>query len=64
MRELQGEYCSLFYDHRTRIGQIRTRPALVEFEARLCAAEQTLEEHELRKLRLLIARRRKLIESL
>lgn len=62
IRELRGEYCALFYELRTRLDQTRTRPALVELEARLRAAEETLEKHEFGKLRLLISRRWKLIE--
>jgi ribonuclease HII len=62
MRELRGEYCSLFYELRTRLEQIRTRAALAELEAGLRAAEEALGESERGKLRLLIARRWKLIE--
>jgi len=63
IRELRGGYCTLFYELRTRLEQTRSRPALVELEARLRAAEETLEKHEFAKLRLLISRRWKLIES-
>jgi ribonuclease HII len=62
IRELRGEYCSLFYELRTRLEQARTRPALVELEAGLRAAEETLGQHELCRLRTLIARRWKLTQ--
>ena len=63
MRELQGEYCALFYALKAQLEQSRTRPALVELEAGLRAGEGTLGEHESRKLRLLIARRWKLLKA-
>jgi ribonuclease HII len=62
MRELRGEYCAVFYELKARLEKIRTRPALVELDAALRAAADTLGEHEMKKLRLLVARRWKLIE--
>ena len=50
------------------MGQARTdrppgaRPALVEIEAGMREAEEILGEHESRKLRLLLARRWRLVE--
>lgn len=62
IRELRGEYCALFYELRTRLEHTGTRPALLEFEAGVGAVEELLGKNELGKLRLLIARRWKLIE--
>ena len=62
MRELRGEYCALFYELKERLAQTRARPALVEIEAGMREAEEILGEHESRKLRLLLARRWRLVE--
>jgi ribonuclease HII len=63
MRELRGEYCALFYELKARLEQARARVALEEFDATLRAAEAALGEHELKKLRLLMARRWKIVGS-
>ncbi|MEO7726621.1 MAG: ribonuclease HII, partial [Burkholderiales bacterium] len=60
IRELLGEYSADFYALQAKLQAVSTRAALGEIEQALLAAEQTLEERECRKLRLLIARRWKL----
>jgi len=64
IRELRGEYCDLFYALRTRLEEARTRSALAVLEAELRAARATLAEREFGKMRLLIARRWKLIQNI
>ena len=57
MHELQGEYSPLFYVLKTQLEAARTRAALDDLEAALCAQAADLAEQECRKLRLLVARR-------
>jgi ribonuclease HII len=61
IHELQGEYSPRFYVLKAQLEPARTRDALGEFEAALRAQAEALAEHECRKLRLLLARRWKLV---
>lgn len=57
LRELRGEYASLFYELRRRLDAVRTAQELEAFEAELEAKRDGLEPPEHRKLRLLCSRR-------
>ncbi len=61
IHEMQGEYSPLFYALRNRLDAATTRPALEALEAALAAQAEALAEAECRKLRLLVARRWKLV---
>ena len=61
MHELQGEYSALFYVLKSQLEAARTRVALDQLEAALRAQAEELAEQECKKLRLLMARRWKLI---
>jgi ribonuclease HII len=61
MHELQGEYSALFYVLKTQLEAARTRVALDELETALRAQAAELAEQEGKKLRLLVARRWKVI---
>jgi ribonuclease HII len=61
MHELQGEYSPLFYALKARLELARTHAALNELEAALAAEAAALAERECRKLRLLVARRWKVM---
>jgi ribonuclease HII len=60
--ELRGEWSPAFYEFRVRLDAIRTRGELDELETAVCAEEGRLGELECRKLRLLIARRWKMLD--
>jgi ribonuclease HII len=60
--ELRGEWSPAFYEFRVRLDAIRTRGELDELETAVCAEEGRLGELECRKLRLLIARRWKVLD--
>lgn len=59
--ELRGEWSAAFYQFRVKLDEAGTRDALAALEAALDAAEEQLGELESRKLRLLIARRWKVL---
>jgi ribonuclease HII len=61
MHELQGEYSPLFYALKARLELARTHAALNELEAALTAEAAALAERECKKLRLLVARRWKVM---
>jgi ribonuclease HII len=61
MHELQGEYSALFYLLKTQLETARTRVALDELETALRIQATELAEQECKKLRLLVARRWKVI---
>jgi ribonuclease HII len=61
MHELQGEYCALFYVLKRQLEAAETRAALAEFDSALQAHAEELAEQECRKLRLLAARRWKIV---
>jgi ribonuclease HII len=61
LRELQGEYSPRFYELKRRLAAARSAACLEGLEARLEAECDALGEHEQRKLRLLLARRWKLV---
>lgn len=61
MHELQGEYSALFYVLKSQLEAARTRAALDQLEAALRAQAEALAVQECKKLRLLMARRWKLI---
>ena len=61
MHELQGEYSALFYLLKTQLETARTRVALDELETALRVQATELAEQECKKLRLLVARRWKVI---
>src|SRR5436190_1470991 len=61
MHELQGEYSALFYVLKTQLEAARTRIALDELETALHIQAAELAEQECKKLRLLVARRWKVI---
>jgi ribonuclease HII len=61
IHELQGEYSAVFYSLKARLFALSTRAALEEFEAILREQAEELAEAECKKLRLLIARRWKLL---
>ena len=61
MSELRGEYSPLFYVLKTQLEAARTRTALDEFESALRTQIDELAEPECKKLRLLVARRWKIV---
>jgi ribonuclease HII len=61
MHELQGEYSALFYALKTQLEGARTRVALDALETALRVQAAELAEQECKKLRLLVARRWKVI---
>jgi ribonuclease HII len=61
IHELRGEYSALFYLMKRTLDAARTRAALDEFEAALAAQAGELSEPECKKLRLLVARRWKVV---
>jgi len=61
MHELQGEYSALFYVLKTQLEAARTRVALDELETVLRIQAAELAEQECKKLKLLVARRWKVI---
>src|SRR6266513_218714 len=61
MHELQGEYSALFYVLKTQLEAARTRVALDELETALRIQAAELAEQECKKLKLLVARRWKVI---
>jgi ribonuclease HII len=63
IRELCGELSPCFYAFRRELDGADSRPALEAFEARLDAAGEELAEPEERKLRIVLARRWKVIQS-
>jgi len=63
MHELQGEYSPLFYVLKAQLEGARTRIALDAMETALQAQAADLAEQECKKLRLLVARRWKTIDS-
>lgn len=62
MHELRGEYSALFYSLKARLETARTRTALGEFEGEFRAQVEGLALQECKKLRLLVARRWKVID--
>jgi ribonuclease HII len=62
LHELQGEFSALFYALKRQLDEARTRAALDAFEAELRARAEALAERECKKLRLLVARRWKVID--
>ena len=63
LHELQGEYSPLFYVLKGQLEAARSRAALDELECALRAQVEELAEQECKKLRLLVARRWKLISQ-
>ncbi len=61
MSELRGEYSPLFYMLKTQLEAARTRGALDNVEGALRAQAEELAEPECKKLRLLVARRWKVV---
>jgi ribonuclease HII len=61
MSELRGEYSPLFYMLKTQLEATRTRAALDELESLLRAQADELALPECKKLRLLVARRWKVV---
>lgn len=61
IHELRGEFSPLFYMLKNQLDAARSRDALDDFEAALRAQAEDLAEQECRKLRLLVARRWKLM---
>lgn len=61
IHEMLGEYSAAFYELKRELFAAATRPALKEFEAGLKSRMGQLGEPECRKLRLLLARRWKLL---
>jgi ribonuclease HII len=61
IHELRGEYSALFYVLRNQLDAARSHAALGELEAALHAQAASLAERECRKLRLLVARRWRLV---
>jgi ribonuclease HII len=61
IHELQGEFSPLFYSLKGQLEMARAREALDAFESALREQAEQLAEHECRKLRLLVARRWKVI---
>jgi hypothetical protein len=57
IRELCGEYSSLFYALKRHLEGARTQAALKAFEGRLNEDRKALSEEEQRKLRLMLSRR-------
>ena len=62
IHELRGEYSPLFYVLKDQLEAVRTRVALDELEAAMRAQAEELAEQECKKLRLLVARRWKLMD--
>jgi len=62
IHELRGEYSPLFYVLKDQREAVRTRVALDELEAAMRAQAEELAEQECKKLRLLVARRWKLMD--
>ena len=61
IHELQGEYSAQFYVLKNQLEAVRSRAALDELEIALRAHAQELAERECKKLRLLVARRWKVM---
>jgi ribonuclease HII len=61
IHELRGEYSALFYVLKNQLDAARSRTALDELEAALKAQAAELAERECKKLRLLVARRWKMV---
>ncbi|HTI45338.1 MAG TPA: ribonuclease HII [Casimicrobiaceae bacterium] len=61
LHELQGEFSALFYTLKKQLDEARTRVALDAFESELRAQAAILAERECKKLRLLVARRWKVM---
>jgi ribonuclease HII len=61
IHEMLGEYSPLFYDLKARLFAGSTREELARFEAQLKARGKELTDRECQKLRLLLARRWKLL---
>jgi ribonuclease HII len=61
LHELQGEFSGLFYALKGRLDEARTRAALDAFEQELRAQAEAMAEREWKKLKLLVARRWKVI---
>lgn len=61
IHELQGEYSALFYVLKSQLEAARSRAALDELEIALGAQARELAERECKKLRLLVARRWKVM---
>jgi ribonuclease HII len=61
LHELQGEFSALFYTLKKQLDEARTRVALDAFESELRAQAAILAERECKKLRLLVARRWKMM---
>src|SRR4051812_22725185 len=61
IHELQGEFSPLFYTLKSQLEMARAREALDAFEGALRAQAAQLAEHECKKLRLLVARRWKVM---
>jgi len=61
--ELRGEWSAVFYHFRVKLDEIATAAALRELEAAIVAQEEALAEREYQKLRLLVARRWKLLTN-
>jgi len=59
--ELRGDYSALFYEFRKALDQIQTRVTLAELEKSLLKVEAKLGELERKKLRLVLARRWKML---
>ena len=61
LHELQGEFSTKFYDLRTQLFAAESRDALGALEASFKSCASSLEDREAKKLKLLIARRWKVI---
>ena len=61
IHELRGEFSPLFYVLKNQLDSARTREALDALEAALQTQSEELAEHECKKLRLLVARRWKVM---
>jgi ribonuclease HII len=61
IHELRGEYCERFYVLKRQLEMAQTRAALAALEIELRAQAEELAEPECRKLRLLVARRWKMV---
>jgi ribonuclease HII len=61
--ELRGEWSAVFYHFRVKLDEVRNAAALRELETALTAEQDALPEREYQKLRLLVARRWKLITN-
>ena len=62
IHEMLGEYSPLFYELKSRLFESAARDALAAFEAALKARQKELTERECQKLRLLAARRWKVVQ--